>query len=321
MRRRPAHHPPGPIGRRRSPCCPRRGSSRDVQHRARRTSLEDLTRRGRALPAASTMPDFSRETEFVSLKGDERLSVDRRAPRLDRRRGEGRGRLPADDERVRGRRVNTSKWCKLSRDVLRGRRAGPASTTTSSFLHPRAREVADELRAQAGEPQSVHEQHRPARGVRARGRWSRSDLIDEMLDTDWQEPRQPRSSRRPASASAPSKCRAASSTTTTSTTRTAGSQARLHHPHDPEPRQHPARPDRAGGAVSPQQGRQDRDIELLAQMLVRVLRPLHLLLGALTPLLVNDHANKKGPAHHGAGPFPFRPCPGWSQSPSNSVSA
>ena len=126
--------------------------------------VDDLTRTA-DLFRQFVIPDFARETEFVSLKGNGELSLHRRGPGLDGRGGHERARVPDDDERIYGRTIDLQVEQALA-GVLRRRRPRPAEQQLR--VPPSCRERAvPELRAQAGEPQSVHEQHRPARGVRA----------------------------------------------------------------------------------------------------------------------------------------------------------
>ncbi len=102
-------------------------------------ALEDLEAT-EALLASFEVPDFERETEFVSLKGDQQYPfIGGRLVSSDGvERGEDEYLEMTNEQVVAG---NTSKWSKLSRDSYA---VGPLARVNNNFdlLHPDARRVA-----------------------------------------------------------------------------------------------------------------------------------------------------------------------------------
>ncbi|NTW57690.1 MAG: Ni/Fe hydrogenase subunit alpha, partial [Nitrospirae bacterium] len=147
---------------------------------------DDLTRTAELFHQFS-LPDFSRETEFVSLKGDndypfiggDLVSTDGVVKK------EHEYRLMTNEYMVS---TSTSKWSKLSRASLA---VGALARLNNNFefLHPAAKEISQGfgLRPVNHNPfmnniaQLVECVHVAMESI---------ELIDEMLETDWQEPRQ-----------------------------------------------------------------------------------------------------------------------------------
>jgi coenzyme F420-reducing hydrogenase alpha subunit len=110
-------------------------------------SLADLEAAAELL-SSFQIPDFSRETEFVSLKAENDYPfIGGKLRSSDGVEREERQYLEMTNEYVVPN--NTSKWCKLSRESFA---VGALSrfNNSHSFLHPRALEVAEELGLRPG---------------------------------------------------------------------------------------------------------------------------------------------------------------------------
>ena len=132
-----------------------------------RTRRSTIWRRPSSCSRTLEIPDFVRETEFVSLKGERDypfiggrlLSTDGVEQR--------RVRLPGHDQRVRDREQHVEVVQALSR-VVRRRGPGPAQQQLPPAA-PQGQGGGRPVRPGPGLPQPVHEQRRPVGRVRARG--------------------------------------------------------------------------------------------------------------------------------------------------------